>query len=141
MDTKTLIAASIGVFCLSIACNVAITNYMQAKQLQVIIETLDTPKIKVVDMDKLVETLTKDGLEPTEVLAYVDNINKAMRLKNVMLIDSKALIVSPDHYKMEQVSPEQLSDFLKSQGTLPSQASSFQRNLDEAQKLLNFPVN
>lgn len=141
MDTKTLIAASIGLFCLSVACNVAITNYMQAKQLQVIVETLDTPKVKVVDMDKLVETLTKDGLAPAEVLAYVDNINKAMRLKNVLLIDAKALIVTPEHYKLEQVTPSDLTAFLKSHGTVPSQASAFQKNLDDAKSLLQFPVN
>lgn len=141
MDTKTLITASIGLFCLSIASNVAITNYMQTKQLEVIVETLDTPKVKVVDMDKLVEKLTKDGLAPTEVLAYVDNINKAMRLKNVLLIDSKALIVTPEHYKLDQVTPPDLAAFLKSHGTVPSEASAFQKNLDEAQSLVQFPVN
>lgn len=136
MELRTLITAGIGVFCLSVACNVVITNHMQAKQLQVIIETLDTPKIKFLDMDALVDTMLKNGMNPTEMLAHVDNINKSMRLQNVLLLDSKSIISAPERYKMEKLSQSQLIEYLNSHGVEPSDPEKFLEATEATRKML-----
>lgn len=140
MDKKSLIIAAIAVLVLNIAINVSINRYMLNKQIDLIVETVKIPAIMTVDMDALVTRLTEDGHSSVEVLAYVDNINKAMQHRNVLLLDRKSAISVPNGYKLEHVSPAALIAYLRDQNVEPSKPDDFRRNIQEASKLFDYPT-
>ncbi|MAA93723.1 MAG: hypothetical protein CML22_07345 [Rheinheimera sp.] len=121
---------------LVIVVNIAITRMMQQSQLTLIIETLNVPRIMTIDMDEVVKQRLDDGATPSEVLAYVDNINKAMHHRNVILLDKNAAVSIPDGYKLETVSPTQLNAYLTENNIVPSEAAAFDQQIQQTSKEL-----
>jgi len=140
MDKKTLAFTAIVILLISIALNVFVNRYMQNKQIELIVNTVKIPAIMTIDMDAVVQQLLDKGHTSLEVLAYVDNINKAMKLRNVLLLDTKAAISIPDSFKLEHVTPAQLNAFLRDNGTDPSLPEQFQRNMEKASSLFQYPT-
>lgn len=117
-----------------ILVNVLITRHMQKNQLTLIIDTLNVPQIMTIDMDEVVNNLMTDGVAPADILAYVDNMNKAMHHRNVILLDKSAAVAIPDRYKLEHVTPAQLSAYLTANDITPSEGEAFKQNIERSER-------
>lgn len=135
-----LVFAVIAVLLVNVTINIIINRYMLNKQIELIVDTVKIPSIMTVQFDELVSHLTEDGYSSIEVLAYVDNINKAMQHRNVLLLDRAAAIAVPEGYELEHVSPADLVAFLKANNVEPSKPEDFKRNIEDASKLFDYPT-
>lgn len=124
-----------------IAINIGITRSMQRAQLTLIIDTLNVPRIMTLNMDDVVKKLLDDGASPSEVLAYIDNINKVMHHRNVILLDTKSALTIPDSYKFETVTPEQLASYLTANNITPSDAAAFDQAIKDTSAQIKTMLN
>ena len=120
-----------------IAINVGITKYMLSNQLSVIVEQLDVPRVKTIDMDLVVTALIDDGFTTEEVLAYVDNLNKVMHHQNILVLDNKAIVNNPKDYQLNSPDRIELHDYLKHHGIEVSTPKSFKDHVKKSNEQLN----
>lgn len=120
--TLNTILAGFGFFAATIAANHYVTMYIVERELMLYAEQNQPPQIAIFDIEGYVSKKMADGADPVKTTRHLGLITLAANSTNLLLIDKKAVLSTPESFELPELTTEELEKRLKDAGvTVPTE--------------------